>query len=68
VSPGLIDTPLYARMAAADREALFARTTAALPAHRIGRPEDVAQAILFVATNPFATGTTVTIDGGGSIA
>jgi NAD(P)-dependent dehydrogenase (short-subunit alcohol dehydrogenase family) len=68
VSPGLIDTPLYARMAAADREALFARSTAALPAHRIGRPEDVAQAILFVASNPFATGTTVTIDGGGSIA
>jgi NAD(P)-dependent dehydrogenase (short-subunit alcohol dehydrogenase family) len=68
VSPGLIDTPLHARMAAGDREALFARTTAAPPAHRIGRPEDVAQAILFVATNPFATGTTVTIDGGGSIA
>jgi NAD(P)-dependent dehydrogenase (short-subunit alcohol dehydrogenase family) len=68
VSPGLIDTPLHARMAGADREALFARTTAALPAHRIGQPADVAQAILFVATNPFATGTTVTIDGGGSIA
>jgi NAD(P)-dependent dehydrogenase (short-subunit alcohol dehydrogenase family) len=68
ISPGLIDTPLYARMAAADREALFARTTTTLPARRVGRPEDVAQAIMFVATNPFATGTTVTIDGGGSIA
>ena len=42
--------------------------TGKLPARRVGRPEDIAQAILFVATNPFATGTTVTVDGGGTIA
>ena len=39
-----------------------------LPARRVGQPEDIAQAILFVATNPFVTGTTVTVDGGGTIA
>jgi NAD(P)-dependent dehydrogenase (short-subunit alcohol dehydrogenase family) len=68
VSPGLIDTPLWANMRDADREAMFARTAERLPARRVGGPEDIAQAILFVATNPFATGTTVTVDGGGTIA
>jgi NAD(P)-dependent dehydrogenase (short-subunit alcohol dehydrogenase family) len=68
VSPGLIDTPLWAGMPAADREGMFARTAERLPARRVGRPEDIAQAILFLATNPFATGTTLTVDGGGTIA
>ena len=68
VSPGVIDTPLWRGMADADRDAMFGRTAEKLPAKRVGRPEDVAQAILFVATNSFATGTTVTVDGGGTIA
>jgi NAD(P)-dependent dehydrogenase (short-subunit alcohol dehydrogenase family) len=68
VSPGLIDTPLYARMSEADRTAMFERTAARLPARRVGQPEDIAQAIVFLATNPFATGSTVTVDGGGTIA
>ncbi len=68
VSPGLIDTPLWGGMADSEREGMFTRTAERLPARRIGRPEDIAQAILFVATNPFTTGTTVTVDGGGTIA
>ncbi|MFC3655425.1 SDR family oxidoreductase [Xanthomonas hyacinthi] len=68
VSPGLIDTPLWGCMDKAEREAMFARTAERLPARRVGQPEDIAQAILFVATNPFATGTTVTVDGGATIA
>jgi len=68
VSPGLVDTPLWHGMAAADREGMFERAAARLPARRVGQPEDVAQAILFVATNHFATGSTVTVDGGGTIA
>ncbi|KAB0676276.1 SDR family oxidoreductase [Aureimonas leprariae] len=68
VSPGLIDTPLHARLGDADRAAMFERTAAKLPVRRVGQPDDVAQAILFVAANPFATGSTVTVDGGGTIA
>ncbi|PZQ63093.1 MAG: short chain dehydrogenase [Sphingomonas taxi] len=68
VSPGLVDTPLYARMTMADRQAMFARAAARLPAGRIGQPGDIAQAILFVATNPYVTGSIVTVDGGGTIA
>lgn len=68
VSPGLVDTPLYDKMSDADREAMFDEVAARLPAGRVGQPGDIAQAILFVATNPFATGSTVTVDGGGTIA
>jgi NAD(P)-dependent dehydrogenase (short-subunit alcohol dehydrogenase family) len=68
VSPGLVDTPLYAAMSDADRQAMFDKAAARLPARRVGQPEDIASAILFVATNPFATGSTVTVDGGGTIA
>ncbi|NKJ02056.1 SDR family oxidoreductase [Novosphingobium sp. SG707] len=68
VSPGMIDTPLWSGMSEADRQRLFEQAAAKLPAQRIGQPEDIAQAILFLATNPFATGATVMIDGGGTIA
>lgn len=67
VSPGLVDTPLYAGMAEADREAMFAKAASRLPAGRVGRAEDIATAILFVASNPFVTGSTLTVDGGGTI-
>ena len=68
VSPGLIDTPLYAGMSSENRQAMFEGAAERLPARRVGQPEDIAQAILFVATNPYVTGTTVTVDGGGTIA
>ncbi|GAA0322738.1 SDR family oxidoreductase [Sphingomonas oligophenolica] len=68
VSPGMIDTPLYGRMPEENRKAMFAATAARLPTQRIGQGEDVAAAILFVAGNPFVTGSTVMVDGGAAIA
>lgn len=68
VSPGLIDTPLHAGMTETDRQAMFDRVATRVPARRVGKAEDVAHAILFVSTNPFVTGSTVTVDGGGTIA
>ena len=68
VASGLIDTPLWAGMADEARATMFDNTARRLPARRIGQPGDIAQAVLFVATNPFVTGTTVTVDGGGTIA
>jgi NAD(P)-dependent dehydrogenase (short-subunit alcohol dehydrogenase family) len=65
VSPGLIDTPLHNRMDPAARQKLYDNMRQNLPVRRIGSPEDVAQAILLVATNPFMTGATVNVDGGG---
>jgi NAD(P)-dependent dehydrogenase (short-subunit alcohol dehydrogenase family) len=65
VAPGLIDTPLWDAFGP-QREAILARG-AALPVGRIGRPEEVAEAVLFLMSNGFVTGAVLSIDGGGSL-
>jgi NAD(P)-dependent dehydrogenase (short-subunit alcohol dehydrogenase family) len=68
VSPGMIRTPLWSGMDAEKREAMFAAVAEKLPAKRAGEPGDIANAILYAAATPFTTGSTITVDGGGSIA
>jgi NAD(P)-dependent dehydrogenase (short-subunit alcohol dehydrogenase family) len=68
VSPGLIATPLWDGVAEDKRAAIFTGAAQRLPARRVGQPEDVANAVLFLMTTPFATGSTVRVDGGGAIA
>jgi NAD(P)-dependent dehydrogenase (short-subunit alcohol dehydrogenase family) len=68
VSPGLIDTPIRASMPAEQKQKMFENVAAALPARRIGQADDIAEAIILLMTNPFTTGTTLYVDGGGSIA
>jgi len=67
VSPGLIDTPIRAAMPADKKKAMLDHAAATLPAKRVGQAEDVAGAILMLMTNPFTTGSTVLVDGGGMI-
>ncbi len=68
VSPGLIATPLWAGLPEDRRAAMFAGAAERLPARRVGQAEDVARAVLFLLATPFATGSTVRVDGGGAIA
>jgi NAD(P)-dependent dehydrogenase (short-subunit alcohol dehydrogenase family) len=68
VSPGLIATPLWAKLNEQARQNMYESTAARLPAKRVGQPEDVANAIVYLASTPFATGSTVLVDGGGAIA
>ena len=65
VAPGLIDTPLWDSFGA-QREAILARG-ATLPVGRIGRPEEVAAAVIFLMSNGFVTGAVLPIDGGGGL-
>jgi NAD(P)-dependent dehydrogenase (short-subunit alcohol dehydrogenase family) len=65
VAPGLIETPLWDAFGP-QREA-FAARAAKLPVGRIGRPEEVAEAVVFLMTNGFVTGTVLPIDGGGGL-
>lgn len=68
VSPGVIATPLWLGLADETRAAMFAGAAQRLPARRVGQPEDIANAVLFLITTSFATGSTVRVDGGGAIA
>jgi len=64
VAPGLVDTPIYAGMPAAQKEAMFKGFAAAAAVKRVGRPEEVAQTVLYLMTNTFTTGSTLYADGG----
>jgi NAD(P)-dependent dehydrogenase (short-subunit alcohol dehydrogenase family) len=68
VSPGIIATPTWDAMDASDREAMFDRLAAALPAARVGTAEEVAEAIWLLLTNGFVTGAVVPVDGGHRLA
>ncbi|NPT42760.1 SDR family oxidoreductase [Paraburkholderia sp. 1N] len=68
VSPGLIATPLWSKLTEDDRQSMYEGAAARLPARRVGQPEDVANAVVYLASTPFATGSTVLVDGGGAIA
>ncbi|RQR34446.1 short chain dehydrogenase [Burkholderia sp. Bp9143] len=68
VSPGLIATPLWSKLDAESRDRMYEGAAARLPAGRVGQPEDVANAVLYLASTPYATGSTVLVDGGGAIA
>ncbi len=63
VSPGVIDTPMFGPDAAA-REKMLGAATAKNLIPRAGTPDEVAEAVMFVAGNEFVTGTTVEVDGG----
>ena len=60
VSPGMIDTEMNAHLSAEDKAALAEDT----PLGRIGTPEEVAQAILFLAEADFVTGQNLPVNGG----
>jgi NAD(P)-dependent dehydrogenase (short-subunit alcohol dehydrogenase family) len=68
VSPGLIATPLWSKLDADARQKMFDSAATRLPAQRVGQPEDVANAIVYLAATAYAAGSTVLVDGGGAIA
>jgi NAD(P)-dependent dehydrogenase (short-subunit alcohol dehydrogenase family) len=68
VSPGVVRSPLWAGMGDDDRELMYRETGAQLLVGRVGEVEDIAAAYLFCMTQPFATGTVLTVDGGAVLA
>ncbi|MGI5438928.1 SDR family oxidoreductase [Streptomyces shenzhenensis] len=65
VSPGLVRTDLWREMPQDDRAGLFASSAAALPVGRVGTPEDIAEAYLYLMRGGYSTGSVVVVDGGG---
>jgi NAD(P)-dependent dehydrogenase (short-subunit alcohol dehydrogenase family) len=68
VSPGLVATPMWSGMEKADRDRMFSGAAERLPLRRIGEASNIADAVLFLACSAFSTGSTVVVDGGGTIA
>ena len=64
VAPGLTQTPTYDAIPEADRAAFFAGRAAHLPVGRVGRPDDIAETVLYLMKSGYSTGSVVDIDGG----
>lgn len=70
VAPGTINSPYFDKMIseAPDPQALLDELNGRAPMHRMGRPEEIAEAIVWLAAreSSFTTGSVLTIDGGTS--
>jgi NAD(P)-dependent dehydrogenase (short-subunit alcohol dehydrogenase family) len=70
VAPGPIETPRFAQIAASNAalDKAGAAATTNLPLGRLGHPEDVAKAVLFLLSDDsdYTTGTVIQVDGGGT--
>ncbi|MBV8096909.1 MAG: SDR family oxidoreductase [Acetobacteraceae bacterium] len=68
ICPGIIDTPMMQRFTAGTPEGI-ARVIAQEPIGRIGKPEEVASAVLWLCSNPaaFVIGHAMVIDGGQTV-
>ena len=60
VAPGVIDTDMVQVLGQQTLQALAGE----IPAGRLGRPEEVAAAVLALVENPYITGQVLTVDGG----
>ncbi|BEP51922.1 MULTISPECIES: SDR family NAD(P)-dependent oxidoreductase [Variovorax] len=72
LSPGPVDTPILAKLGITEsaRPDFDQRMAAAIPLGRLGQPNDLAQAALFLASDDsvFVTGVNLKVDGGMALA
>lgn len=64
VAPGFTRTPFLEGLFGEQTEHILAQVAASTPAGRLGEPEEIADAIVFLMGNAFVTGVTLTVDGG----
>jgi NAD(P)-dependent dehydrogenase (short-subunit alcohol dehydrogenase family) len=64
ISPGTLRTSYWEGVPEAQLEQIFARVAKGLPAGRVGTVDDIANAVLFLVTTGFVTGTVLAVDGG----
>jgi len=63
-SPGMVDTEAYAKLPDDRRQAMYRATGASLPVRRVGRAEEVGEAVLSLMCNGYMTGVVLDVDGG----
>jgi NAD(P)-dependent dehydrogenase (short-subunit alcohol dehydrogenase family) len=66
VAPGVVDSAWWTGAGMTDdvRGGYFAQMARVLPTRRVATVEDIAEALVLVATNPNLTGTVIEADGG----
>jgi NAD(P)-dependent dehydrogenase (short-subunit alcohol dehydrogenase family) len=67
VSPGVIDTPWWSWVPEEQRREQFEAFAGRTPAGRVGRPDDVADAVRYLIGATFVTGAVIPCDGGLSL-
>jgi len=64
IRPGYTDSEMWQFLSDGQRDDLRRRVADSLPVRRMGTPEDVAHAAVFLMTNPQVTGTVLEVTGG----
>ncbi len=65
IAPGILeDTSIWTSQSESERSDLTKWANAALPVQHLGQPEELAQAVLSLITNPYVTGIVLPVDGG----
>lgn len=66
ILPGTTETPSFRQRVAAaeDPEQALKQLISRQPMKRLGKPEEIADGVLFLALNDFCTGTNLSVDGG----
>lgn len=64
LSPGMVRSEAYAKMAPDAREKMYEATGESLPVGRVGDVDETAQAALFLMSNAYTTGVVLDVDGG----
>jgi len=64
ICPGTLATTYWSGVPEEQLKKIFADTAEKLPAGRVGTAEEIANAVLFLVTTPYATGMVLRVDGG----
>jgi NAD(P)-dependent dehydrogenase (short-subunit alcohol dehydrogenase family) len=67
VCPGVVRTELWSDMAESDRDTLYRNVAQRLLVGRVGEPEDIAQAYLYLMREGYSTGQVIVVDGGATL-
>jgi NAD(P)-dependent dehydrogenase (short-subunit alcohol dehydrogenase family) len=67
VSPGVVRSPLWSSMSENELDEFYRNAGSGLLTGRVGEVSDVARGYLFFITQPYATGSVLTLDGGGAL-
>ncbi|MBN9245620.1 MAG: SDR family oxidoreductase [Mesorhizobium sp.] len=68
IAPGFVETPIYDAFGSEVRAAILSAAAASLPVGRIGQPQEIADAILFLLGNGYVNCEVLHVDGGGRFA